>query len=367
MRATSGPAGRLPDFPWDRLADAGRRAAAHPDGLVDLSVGTPVDPVGASVQAALAAAANSPGYPTVHGTPALREAYVGWLARRHHVHGIDPAAVLPTIGSKELVGSLPTQLGLTGEDLVVIPEIGYPTYEVGALMAGTAIARSDDVTGFGAGRPALVWLNSPSNPTGRVLGVDQLAAMVAWARDRGCVVASDECYLDLGWDATPVSILQPEVNGGDLTGLLAVHSLSKRSNLAGYRIGFVSGDPSLVASLLGLRRHLGHMVPAPIQAAAVAALDDDEHADAQRDRYGRRRAQLIGALTAAGFDVGHSEAGLYLWATRHEPAMESVDRLAGHGILVAPGSFYGPAGDQHVRVAFTASDERVASAVSRLR
>ncbi|GGL86434.1 succinyldiaminopimelate transaminase [Nakamurella endophytica] len=357
---------RLPDFPWDQLDDARRVAGAHPDGIVDLSIGTPVDIVPAPVRAALADASNSPGYPAVHGTAQLRRAYSGWLARAHGVPDLDPENVLPTVGSKEFIASLPSQLGLGPDDLVVIPEIAYPTYEVGALVAGCRVLRSDSLHGMGTERPALLWLNSPSNPTGRVRSAENLAKMVAWARARGCVVASDECYLDLGWESTPVSVLHPDVCGGDHTGLLAVHSLSKRSNLAGYRAGFASGDPDLVAELTGLRRHLGAMVPAPIQAAAAAALGDDGHVLAQRNRYAARRRVLQGALEDAGFTVSYSEAGLYLWCTRDEPAMTSVDRLAERGVLVAPGTFYGPGGARHVRVALTATDERVAGAARRL-
>ena len=365
MRRTS-PGGRLPQFPWDQLAGAGQLARRHPQGLVDLSVGTPVDHVPGPVRAALADNSNAPGYPTVHGTAELRLAYSRWLDRSHGIADIDPMAVLPTIGSKELVASLPSQLGIGPQDTVVIPEIGYPTYEVGALLAGARIVRADGLTALGPERPAMIWLNSPSNPTGKVLSAEHLAKVVTWARARGTVVVSDECYLDLGWDSTPLSILHPEISGGDLTGLLAVHSLSKRSNMAGYRAGFVSGDPELIGDLLALRRHIGLMLPTPIQAAAAAALDDDGHVMAQRARYGQRRAKLMAAFEGAGFTVGNSEAGLYLWCTRNEPAMESVDWLAGHGILVAPGSFYGPAGSAHIRVAFTATDERVDSAVARL-
>jgi succinyldiaminopimelate transaminase len=190
--------------------------------------------------------------------------------------------------------------------------------------------------------------------------------VVDWARERGAIVVSDECYLDFGWDAEPVSVLHPAVSGVDHTGLLAVHSLSKRSNLAGYRAGFVAGDPRLVAGLLKVRKHAGLIVPAPVLAAATAAYGDDRHVAEQRARYAGRRAVLRPALEAAGFTVEHSEAGLYLWATAGEDCWASVDRLAGLGILVAPGSFYGPAGRRHVRIALTATDERVATAVARL-
>ena len=359
-------ASRLPEFPWDALLAAKRVAQEHPDGLVDLSIGTPVDPVPGPVRRALADASNSPGYPTVHGIPELRNAYADWLARSHGV-SVDPFDVLPTIGSKELVASLPAQLGVLPGDTVVIPEIGYPTYEVGALMAGATIVRSDSLVGIGPERPKMLWLNTPSNPAGKVLPPEHLAKIVHWARSRDVIVASDECYIDLGWETAPVSILHPDVCGGDHTNLLAVHSLSKRSNMAGYRIGFVAGDPRLVAGLLALRKHLGCMVPTPVQAASIAALDDDGHVLTQRGRYSARRDRLMTALESAGFTVSESAAGLYLWMTRGEPAMDSVAWLAERGILVAPGTFYGPGGAQHIRVAFTATDERVASGCSRLR
>jgi succinyldiaminopimelate transaminase len=357
----------LPDFPWDTLAADKALAEAHPDGIVDLSVGTPVDPVPAVVRDALAGpAADVPGYPTTHGTPELRAAVAGSLARRFGVT-VDPHDVLPTIGSKEFVAWLPTLLGVTPGDLVVIPEVAYPTYEVGALLAGAEFVRTDGLLGLGPRRPALVWLNSPSNPTGRVLPVEHLRKVVAWARERGAVVASDECYLAL---SDPVlgarSVLHPDVSDGDHTGLLAVHSMSKSSSLAGYRAGFVTGDPAVVAALLEVRKHAGMMVPRPVQAAMAAAAANDAHVVAQAAVYARRRTQLRAALEAWGLTIEHSEAGLYLWATAGEPCRATVRRLAERGILAAPGEFYGPSGCKHVRVALTATDERIGAAVKRL-
>lgn len=360
----------LPEFPWDTLADAKAMAAGHPDGIVDLSVGTPVDPVAPLIRDALAAAGSSSGYPATAGTAQLRDSAVAALARRFGITGLTGADVLPVIGSKELIAWLPTLLGLGPSDVVVVPELAYPTYDVGALLAGARVLRADSLTQVGPEVPALLYLNSPSNPTGRVLGPDHLRKVVDWARQRGCVVASDECYLGLGWDIQPpgpLSILHPSVCGGDHTGLLAIHSLSKSSSLAGYRAGFVAGDGALVAELLAVRKHAGMMVPTPVQAAMVAALADDAHERVQRERYEGRRAALLPALRSAGFTVDHSEAGLYLWATREEPCRDSVTWLATRGILVAPGEFYGPAGARHVRVALTATDERIAAAVGRLR
>jgi succinyldiaminopimelate transaminase len=249
----------------------------------------------------------------------------------------------------------------------VIPSVCYPTYEVGALLAGATVVRSDSLTALGPDRSVkLIWINSPSNPTGRVLPVDHLRKVVDWSRERGVTVVSDECYLSLGWETHPVSVLDDAVTGGDYTGVLAVHSLSKRSNLAGYRAGFVGGDPALIAGLLAVRKHAGMIVPAPVQAAMIAALGDESHVEQQRERYAARRDTLRTALVKAGFEIGHSEAGLYLWATRGQDCWQTVDDLAAKGILAAPGVFYGPAAAQHVRIALTATDERVAAAVSRL-
>ncbi|MGH3506655.1 MAG: succinyldiaminopimelate transaminase, partial [Nocardioidaceae bacterium] len=358
----------MPDFPWDRLVAVREQAAAHPQGLVDLSVGTPVDPTPSVAQEALRAAADSPGYPMVWGRPELREAIIGYLERRCGSVPLTEASVLPTIGSKELVASLPTQLGLGPGDTVVIPEVAYPTYAVGAILAGADYVATDATVSLGPRRVALVWLNSPSNPTGRVLPVDHLAKVVAWARERGAAVASDECYIECSWEVgRPASVLDPRVNGGSLEGILAVHSLSKRSNLAGYRAAFVAGDPVLVAELREVRRHSGLMIPGPVQAAMAAALDDDAHIDEQRKRYRARRDALRRAVERAGLRVEHSEASLYLWLTRDEPCMDTVGWFAERGILVAPGDFYGPAGARHVRMALTATDERVATPPGRLR
>jgi succinyldiaminopimelate transaminase len=325
-----------------------------------------VDEVAPVVREALAAASAAPGYPTTAGTPALRASAVQALQRRYGVTGVADHAVLPVIGTKELIAWLPTLLGLGPDDTVVVPELAYPTYEVGGRLARTQIVLADSLTQLGPRTPALVYLNSPSNPTGKVLGVEHLRKVVGWARERGVLVASDECYLGLGWDAEPVSVLHPAVCDGDHTGLLAIHSLSKTSSLAGYRAGFVAGDPGVVAELLAVRKHAGMMVPTPVQAAMVAALDDDEHERLQRARYARRREMLLPALRSAGLTVDDSEAGLYLWSTRGEPCRDTVAWLAQSGILVAPGEFYGPRGSQHVRIALTATDERISAAVQRL-
>ena len=328
-----------------------------------------MDPVPDVVQRALGAASNAPGYPTVLGSAELREAAVSWMTRRLGVAaGLLSAetSVLPAIGTKELVASLPLLLGLGVDSQVIVPEVAYPTYEIGARVVGADVLVSDATTAVGPGRVDLVWVNSPSNPTGRVLGVEHLRKVVQWARERGAVVVSDECYAELGWDAEPVSVMHPDVCDGHPDGVLALHSLSKRSNMAGYRAGFVAGDPALVAPLLQARKHLGLMMPLPVQAAMTAALNDDVHVAEQRARYASRRLMLLEAFTSAGFTVDHSEAGLYLWVTRDEECAATVSWLAARGVLVAPGDFYGVRGARHVRVALTASDERVAAAAERI-
>ncbi|MFD0309316.1 bifunctional succinyldiaminopimelate transaminase/glutamate-prephenate aminotransferase [Streptomyces sp. NPDC127119] len=357
---------RLPAFPWDKLEPFKAQAAAHPDGIVDLSVGTPVDPVPDLIQKALVAAADSPGYPTVWGTPELRDALVGWCGRRLGARDLTHRNVLPVVGSKELVAWLPTQLGLGPGDRVAYPRLAYPTYEVGARLARADHIAYDDPTELDPTGLKLLWLNSPSNPTGRVLSQQELTRIVAWAREHGILVLADECYIELGWEADPVSVLHPEVCGGSYEGIVAVHSLSKRSNLAGYRSAFLAGDPAVLGDLLQIRKHGGMMTSAPTQAATVAALSDDTHVQEQRERYAARREALRDALVRHGFRIEHSEASLYLWATRDESCWDTVAHLATLGILVAPGDFYGPAGAEFVRVALTATDERVQAATSRL-
>ena len=325
-----------------------------------------MDPVPAVVRDALAAAADSPGYPETKGTGRLRQAAAHWLHRSHGV-SVDPDAVLPVIGTKELIAWLPTLLGCGPDDTVVYPELAYPTYRIGALLAGARAVAADGMLTLGPGHVRLAWINTPSNPTGRVLPATHLAKMASWARERGTVLASDECYIDLTWTEPSLSVLHPDACGGSHRGLLAMFSLSKRSNLAGYRAGFVTGDPDLVGQLLEIHRQAGMIMPAPVQAAMTAALDDDEHAAVQGARYAARRETLAAALQAAGWQIEHSAAGLYLWASHpgHDD-WGSVDVLAGAGILVAPGSFYGAKGARHIRVALTATDERVSSAASRL-
>lgn len=360
------------DYPWDSLIPFRETAARHPGGTVDLSIGTPVDPTPPELREALAAAADAPGYPTVAGTPELRRALVQWWARRRGAT-LGEAQMLPTIGSKELVGLLPSLLRIGPGDVVVVPEVAYPTYAVGAKLAGAQILVTDDVEQWrDDARVRLVWVNSPSNPTGAVLPADELRNIIAAARGVGAVVASDECYAELPWtspwaqEGVP-SLLADDVTGGDHTGLLAAYSLSKQSNLAGYRAAFLAGDEALISEISLVRRHLGMMIPTPVQAAMVAALEDDTHVAAQREVYRARREQLLPALQRAGFEVDSSDAGLYLWVRKEGmDGWDAVAHFAELGIVVGPGSFYGETARGHVRISLTASDERVGQAVHRL-
>ncbi|NHU85512.1 succinyldiaminopimelate transaminase [Kocuria sp. JC486] len=370
----------LPEYPWEAMAPYRRTAQQHPDGVVDLSIGTPVDPTPLVVQDALAAAADAPGYPTTHGTAALREAIVGWYARRRGVAGLSPEQVMPTVGSKELVAWLPLLLGLRAGDVVVRPTVAYPTYDIGAQIAGAEHVAADDLDELDddvRSRVRLVWVNSPGNPTGIVRSAESLKKLVDQARALGAVVASDECYAELGWGDWDVerggtrvpSVLDPEVSGGDLSLLLSAYSLSKQSNLAGYRAAFLAGDPELMKDLVNSRKHAGMIVPAPVQAAMQTALNDDAHVAAQKALYRGRRERLLPALQSFGLAVEHSEAGLYLWCRptgSQEDTWNTVGRFADLGIVVGPGVFYGDAGSGYVRVSLTGSDERIDAAVHRL-
>ena len=352
---------KLPDFPWDLLAPYKKSASAHPGGLVDLSIGTPVDDSPTSMQEALAASGNAPGYPLTIGSPELRTALERWIRDRFLAsHPNTEFDFLPTIGSKELVGLLPTFMQAKK---VLIPEIAYPTYLVGAMLAQShEIAVDIDASQWP--QADLAWVNSPANPTGRVHSEAELRAVIQWSRKNKAVVISDECYLEFGDGVTPTSIFA--YSDGDNANLLAVHSLSKRSSLAGYRAAFMVGDPVLIAAIREIRKQAGMMVALPVQKAMTAALGDDEHVATTRKRYNSRRATLKPALEAAGFRIEESVAGLYIWCTRNEDAWKSVDWLAEIGILATPGTFYGPDGSHHIRVAMTATDNAISDAAARI-
>ena len=370
----------LPEYPWQLLAPYKATAAQHPQGVVDLSIGAPVDPTPHVIQDALRSAANWPGYPGSSGTDALRQAIASWYQRRRDVGGLGVEHIAATVGSKEFIAWLPVLLGLGPEDVIVYPTVAYPTYDIGAKIVGATSVTADSIDELEEhtrSRVKLVWINSPANPTGIVQDAATMRSIVDDARHLGAIVASDECYAELGWDVwedAPIpSILHDSVSGGDLTGLLSVYSLSKQSNMAGYRAAFVAGDASLIAGLINLRSHTGMVVPGPIQQAMIAALSDDQHVKEQKDRYRSRRDQLLAALAAAGLTVEHSEAGLYLWV--RDPAVTDptaddswalVDRFAQAGMLVGPGVFYSAAGNGYIRISLTATDDDIYQAVARL-
>jgi succinyldiaminopimelate transaminase len=348
----------LPDFPWDALAPYAQKAREYVDGIIDLSQGTPVDSTPEIIQSALRSNSDSPRYPVTAGTKELQDAISKWATA--HLGATGDFDVLPVIGSKELVAWLPT---LLQSQSVIYPEVAYPTYLVGALLAK---AQPIPVEIDAATWPVadFAWINSPSNPTGRVHSESELRAALKWARDNSATLVCDECYIDFGDSVTPTSLLK--YTDGDNSNLLVVHSLSKRSSMAGYRGAFLIGDRKLIAQIREVRKHAGMMVPLPIQMAMVAALSDEVHVQEQRTRYNSRRSILAPALEAAGFRVDDSAAGLYIWCTRSEDAWISVDWLAEIGILATPGNFYGPLGSSHIRVAMTATDAQIKEAASRI-
>ena len=353
-----------PPYPYDRLDDLRAVAEALPGGAVDLSIGTPYDPPPAAVVTALGSSGAERGYPLSVGTPSLRAAAAGWLERRFGAT-VDPAHLAACVGTKEFVAGVPHWLRLRtpGRDTVLYPQISYPSYAMGATLAGcraVPYANLDDLASEDAERALCVWVNSPGNPTGQV---DDLGAAASWGRRHGVPVLSDECYIEFTWDGPGRTI----VSHG-LEGVLAVHSLSKRSNLAGARVGFYAGDPDLVHYLSELRKHAGFMVPGPVQAAAVVALDDDRHVDEQRERY-RRRLGLMGAVVAAlGVECPPPGGAFYLWVPAPGgDAWELARRLATEaGAIVSPGEFYGPAGARHVRIAVVQPDDRIELVARRL-
>jgi succinyldiaminopimelate transaminase len=368
-----------PPYPHDRLTDVREVAAAVPGGLIDCSVGTPVDPFPDVARRALDAAMGAArGYPPTIGTPEYRRAAADWLVRRFGVT-VEPSAVLACVGTKEFVASLPRWLSLRapGRDTVLYPGVAYPSYAMGATLAGLRAIPipvdshwRPDLSGVApadAERALLVWLNDPANPTGVTATPGALAGEVDWARDRGIVVASDECYAEFTFDdeghpTKPVTALTSGAQG-----VLAVHSLSKRSNMAGLRAGFVAGDADLVTYLGEVRKHAGLMVPGPIQAAAAAALGDDAHVDEQRARYAARRRRLVPALQQRGISNSGGPSTFYLWL--EAPVGDGwalAAELARLGILVAPGDFYGDAGAGHARLALTVTDAQVDEMVERL-
>lgn len=360
---------RLPEYPWQKLAPYRKTALEHPDGLVDLSIGSPVDETPEVVQKALAKASNSAGYPSATGTAELQQAIVDWFSSRRSVQ-LTTLQVMPTVGSKEFISWLPVMLGLGEGDAVVQPKLAYTAYEVGAKFAGCELISEDDPS-LWPENTKLIWINSPANPNGSVMTHADMQKAVRRARELGAVLVSDECYAELGWQpgfetkATPC-LLEDEVTDGDMSNLLAIYSLSKQSNLAGYRAALAGGDEKLIQGLINLRKHAGLIVPSPIQAAMVAALGDYEHVAVQKNLYRNRIEILSEALVSAGFKIADCQGGLYLWV-EVEDTFTAVGQFAELGILVGPGEFYGEAGKGFVRLSATASDEDVKRASRRLK
>ncbi len=362
----------LPPYPYDRLDPLKKLASEHEGGLIDVSIGTPCDPPPPAVVEALAQSGRERGYPPSLGTQAYREAAAGWLQRRFGVN-VDPAVQLGAcIGSKEFVVSTPRYLKLRAphRDTVLYPEISYPSYAMGAELAGCRAVpvpvdqrwRIDleEIDQSDIDRALCLWVNTPGNPAG---GLDDLAAIADWGRANSVPVLSDECYIEFTWDGPPASILE-----GGTDGVLAVHSLSKRSNLAGARAGFYAGDGELVHWLSEIRKHAGNMVPGPVQSAAVAAFDDDAHVDAQRIVYKSRLGFMAGVLRDLGYEVATPGGGFYLWVPAADgDAWGLTEHLAREGgLVVSPGEFYGPAGAGYVRLAMVQGQDRLELAATRL-
>ena len=368
MRAPFSP----PPYPYERLDALRSVAESIPGGIVDCSIGTPCDPPPQLVVDALATSGLERGYPTSAGSIGLRTAAADWLARRFEVR-VQPGSLAVCVGTKELVASSAHFLSLRQPDrsVVLYPDVSYPTYAMGATLAGLEpvpvptedgrllLEEIDDET---ARRALLLWSNSPSNPTG---GLDDLGRVAAWGRERGVLVLSDECYAEFTWADRPRSILE---HGSE--GVLAVHSLSKRSNLAGIRVGFYAGDEAVVSYLASVRQHSGLMVPGPIQAAAALAFEDDEHVMVQRARYEERLALVAAGLVAAGIPAEVPAGGFYLWVRVPDDLVDGwalAEMLAERaGMLVSPGDLYGPAGASHVRIAVVQPSDRLALAMERL-
>ena len=341
------------------MAPYGARARESAGGIIDLSQGTPVDATPEFIQSALKDSSNAPSYPLTIGTPELRAAMRNWAINILGATG--EFDVLPTIGSKELVAWLPSILRAK---TVLYPKVAYPTYLVGSMIhESEAIAVDIDASTWP--KSDIAWINSPSNPTGRVHSIGEMQAVINYARGNNSLVVSDECYISFpAKGSEPVSILK--LANGDNKNLLAVHSMSKRSNLAGYRAGLIVGDPEIIAEIREVRKHAGMMVPLPIQRAMTAALGDEVHVDEQAERYANRREVLSSALVKAEFQIDFSNAGLYIWCTRNEDCWDSVSWLADLGILATPGIFYGAAGAKHIRIAMTATDAQIADAANRI-
>ncbi|MCH4158641.1 MAG: succinyldiaminopimelate transaminase [Bifidobacterium minimum] len=358
-------------YDWSRLNGYRSVAGDYPEGMIDLSVGSPVDSVPKRIMMALTDAADAPGYPKTAGSPELRTAMADWFlnCRGFDLREID-AVSLPTVGSKEAVALMASLLGLGEGDVVVQPQVSYPTYEIGTQLAGATVMKVADVADVDAWshQPGvrMVWVNSPSNPTGETLSIAQMSGIVRAARSIGAVVVSDECYAMMSWSGSPsCCVLDPAVCGGDCSNLVMLYSLSKQSSIAGYRAAFMAGDRAIVERMSVYRRQMGLIVPGPIQHAMVEALRDVQDVEAQADRYRSRLVRLVAALRDAGYDASMPQGGLYVWVRALSgDCWKDLGALAKLGIMASPGEFYGDG--SRLRFSSTARDDDVDAACSRL-
>jgi succinyldiaminopimelate transaminase len=368
--ATTGVSFSPPPYPYERLDGLKKLAERHDGGPIDCSIGTPVDAPPTAVLEELARAVGARGYPTSAGSLDFRESAAGWVGRRFGVN-LDDDGLAACIGTKEFVGTIAGYLHLRtpDRDTVLYPAVSYPTYAMGATLAGLRPVSVDLVDGqldlasinpADVDRALLLWSNSPSNPTGRL---DDLEGVASWGRHHGVLVASDECYAEFTWAGRPRTILEH-----GLDGVLAVHSISKRSNLAGVRAGFYAGDRDVVAYLRSVRQHAGFMVPGPVQSAVALAYRDDEHVNVQRSVYRSRLALLADALGYFGVEAPMPEGAFYLWCHKEGLDGWALATLIAEtsGMIVSPGDLYGDAGAAFVRIAVVQPDERLALAASRL-
>ncbi|WEV59411.1 aminotransferase class I/II-fold pyridoxal phosphate-dependent enzyme [Bifidobacterium sp. ESL0728] len=402
-------------YDWNRVTPYKETAKNAAGGMIDLSVGSPVDPVPASVQQALADSADAPnahGYPTVAGTEDLRKAVQEWFSAKRGVDfGAIGADFVPTVGSKEAVALMASLLHFGPGDVIVQPEVSYPTYDIGTQLAGAKTYKAADIADVDSWRrvPGVkaVWVNSPSNPTGEVLSASQLHGIVAAAREIGAVVLSDECYGLLTWadnsdgndasnganveagngqsakrsnDGLPENVgktaviepspapcmLQPDVCDGSAKDILVLYSLSKQSNMAGYRTALIAGDPELVRPMTVYRKQIGEIIPGPVQAAMAAGLRDSDAVSAQHARYSKRLRELVDGLRAYGYDAYMPQGALYVWVrAKSNDCWQDMADLARLGIIASPGEFYGA--PTYLRFSATATDASIAEVVSRLR
>ncbi len=379
----------LTPYPYDELNSIKQIALSKFGEVIDLSIGTPIDDTPNFVIDALCNSKDANGYPPSIGTVTLRSAIKDWYKRRLDVD-IDIDLIAAVVGTKEFVASLPTYLRLMNpeKDVVLGPSLAYPTYEFGAKLAGLKYVgipprhnedRSMDLESINEEylkRALLMWVNSPSNPDGHV---ESLREFYEFANQNSILTVSDECYMEYVYGVEAESILQHGIEN-----VLALHSLSKRSNAAGLRVGFYAGDRSYVLFLEEIRKHAGLMVPGPVQSAGVAALSDDSHVEVQRERYFERLKVLADAFSSIGIDVNLPKGGFYLFIKAPDIKYESVLEAAKlkvksslswkftaflaltTGVLVSPGEFYGSDGTGYVRIAVVQTDEKISLASKRI-